>query len=114
MRQGDGPEAAEAGERLPLLRRGRPLLLLDLLQRADGGDDVAGLGLLAGVPQSPATVAIGKGCALPGSFQGGRLVCWRRGGGVIRLRRLRREAGEEDREQRWPREAFTRAAYEGG
>ena len=29
MRQGDRPEAAEAGERLPLLRRGGPLLLLD-------------------------------------------------------------------------------------
>ena len=46
-RQGDRAEAGEAGERLPFLRRGRPLLLLDALQRADGGEDVAGLGFLA-------------------------------------------------------------------
>ena len=46
-RQGDRPEAGEAGERLLLLRRGGPLLLLDGLQGADGGEDVAGLGFLA-------------------------------------------------------------------
>ena len=46
-REGDGPEAAEAGEGLPLVRRGGPLLLLDALEGADGGEDVAGLGLLA-------------------------------------------------------------------
>ena len=46
-RQGHGPEAAEAGECCLLVGRGPALLLLDGLQRADGGDDVAGLGFLA-------------------------------------------------------------------
>ena len=46
-RQGDRPEAGEAGERLLLLRRGGPLLLLDGLEGADGGDDVAGFGFFA-------------------------------------------------------------------
>ena len=40
-RQGDRPEAGEAGERLPLLRGGGPLVLLDGLESADGGEDVA-------------------------------------------------------------------------
>ena len=47
MRQGHGPEAAEAGEYAPFIGSGRPLLPLDGLQRADGGDDVAGLGFFA-------------------------------------------------------------------
>ena len=46
-RQGDRPEAGEAGERLFLLRRGRPLFLLDGLEGADGGEDVAGFGFFA-------------------------------------------------------------------
>ena len=46
-RQGDRPEAGEAGERLLLLRGGGPLLLLDGLEGADGGEDVAGLGFFA-------------------------------------------------------------------
>ena len=37
-RQGDRPEAGEAGEDLLFLGRGRPLLLLDGLERADGGE----------------------------------------------------------------------------
>ena len=45
MRQGDGPEAGEAGERLLLLGGGGPLFLLDGLEGADGGEDVAGFGL---------------------------------------------------------------------
>ena len=56
-RQGDRPEAGEAGERLFLLRRGGPLFFLDLLQGADGGDDVAGLGLFAAGDRVPAAVA---------------------------------------------------------
>ena len=47
MRQGDRPEAAEAGEHVALLRRGGPLLLLDAFEGADGGEDVAGFGFLA-------------------------------------------------------------------
>ena len=46
-RQGDRPEAGEAGENLLFFRRGGPLFLLDGFEGADGGDDVAGLGLLA-------------------------------------------------------------------
>ena len=46
-REGDRPEAGEAGERLLLLGRGGPLLLLDAFQGADGGEDVAGLGFFA-------------------------------------------------------------------
>ena len=46
-RQGDGAESAEAGQRLPLLWRGGPLFLLDALEGADGGEDVAGFRLLA-------------------------------------------------------------------
>ena len=46
-REGDRPEAGEAGERLLLFRRGGPLLLLDVLDGADGGEDVAGFGFFA-------------------------------------------------------------------
>ena len=44
-RQGDRPETGETAERLLLLRRGGAFFFLDLLQGADGGDDVAGLRL---------------------------------------------------------------------
>ena len=40
-------EAGEAGERMLLLQGGGPLLLLDVLDGAAGGQDVAGLGLFA-------------------------------------------------------------------
>ena len=46
-REGDRPEAGEAGKRLPLLGRGGPLLLLDALEGADGGEDVAGFRFFA-------------------------------------------------------------------
>jgi hypothetical protein len=46
-REGDRPEAGEAGKRLLLLSRGGPLFLLDVLDGADGGDDVACLGFFA-------------------------------------------------------------------
>ena len=46
-REGDRPEAGEAGERLLLLQGGGPLLLLDALEGADGGEDVAGFGFFA-------------------------------------------------------------------
>src|ERR1700689_1735708 len=45
--EGNRPEAGEAGERLLLFRGGGPRFLLDALQGADGGDDVAGFLLLA-------------------------------------------------------------------
>ncbi len=46
-REGNGAEAAESGQRVPFLCCGRPLLLLDLLERTDGREYVPGLGLLA-------------------------------------------------------------------
>jgi hypothetical protein len=46
-RQSDGAESAEAGENLPFLRCGSTLLLLDGVERADGGDEVACLAFLA-------------------------------------------------------------------
>ena len=46
-RQGHGPEAAEAGEGLPLVGGGGRCSRSIGLQGADGGDDVAGLGFLA-------------------------------------------------------------------
>jgi hypothetical protein len=46
-RQGDRPEAGEAGERLLFFGCGGPLLFLDVLYGAYGGEDVAGLGLFA-------------------------------------------------------------------
>ena len=46
-REGDGSEAPEASECLPLVRRGRPPFVLEVLERADGGEDVSGLRLLA-------------------------------------------------------------------
>lgn len=46
-RQGDRPEAGEAGEHLLLLGCGVPLLLLDAFQGAYGGDNVAGLRVFA-------------------------------------------------------------------
>ncbi len=48
QRQRHRPEAAEAGERIPFLVGRRAVLPLDVLQGADGGEEVAGLGLLAG------------------------------------------------------------------
>jgi hypothetical protein len=45
--QGDRPEAGEAGEQLLFVGSGRAMLLLDGFQGADGGEDVAGLGLFA-------------------------------------------------------------------
>jgi hypothetical protein len=46
-RQGYRPEAGEPGQRLFLLGCCRSLPLLDGFQGADGGEDVAGLGLFA-------------------------------------------------------------------
>src|SRR4051812_13496117 len=45
-RQGHWPEAGEAAKHVLLLRRGGALFVLDGLQRADGGNDVAGFCLL--------------------------------------------------------------------
>jgi hypothetical protein len=45
--EGNRPEAGEAGERLLFLRCGGPLLVLDVLDGADGGEDVTGLGFFA-------------------------------------------------------------------
>src|SRR5262249_35022054 len=47
-REGNRSESTEAGQNLPLFRRGRPLFLLNSLKGADGGEDVAGLRLVAG------------------------------------------------------------------
>ncbi len=46
-RKGDGTETTEASEQLLFVRYRRALFLLDGLQRADRGDDVAGLRFLA-------------------------------------------------------------------
>jgi hypothetical protein len=46
-RQGDRPEAGEAGQCLFFFRRRQPLFLLDGLEGADGGDYVAGFGFFA-------------------------------------------------------------------
>jgi hypothetical protein len=45
--KGDWPEASEAGKRLFFLGCCRPLFVLDGLQRADRGNDVAGLAFLS-------------------------------------------------------------------
>jgi hypothetical protein len=45
--QGDRPEAGEAGEQLLFVGSGRAMLLLDVFQGADGGKEIAGLGLFA-------------------------------------------------------------------
>jgi hypothetical protein len=62
-RQGDGSEAAEPGEDLPLVGAGRAAFPLDMLQGFDGGNDVAGLGLLAAGDG-------GRGDGRGGSFHG--------------------------------------------
>ena len=46
-REGDRAEAGKTGEHLFFLASCQALFLLDGFQRADGGDDVAGLGFLA-------------------------------------------------------------------
>jgi hypothetical protein len=46
-REGNRPEAGEAGKYLFFLRSCDPLILLDGLEGADGGEDVAGFGLFA-------------------------------------------------------------------
>ena len=122
-RQGDRPEAGEAGERLLLLRCGGPLLLLDGLQRADGGDDVAGLGFLAAgdgrrwrqVLRVGRNGRVGSSSSLVGGggvrLAGGRICCRRRvglgsGGWVGGKGIEQRSAGLRD--------AFSRATYDGG
>jgi hypothetical protein len=47
-RQSHRPESAEAGEDAPLALGGGAVIVLEGFQSADGGDDVSGLGLLAG------------------------------------------------------------------
>jgi hypothetical protein len=51
-RQGDRPEAGEAGERLLFLGCGVPPLFLNAFDGADGGDNVAGLRLFAAGDQA--------------------------------------------------------------
>ena len=46
-REGDGSKTPEAHERLPLVRRGLPPFVLEVLERPDGVEDVFGLRLLA-------------------------------------------------------------------